>query len=243
MAISAQEVAKELISYTVVTDKDSLVKLLERNGIQMPNNPSDREVTVAVLAASGKSQNFKNELAKLLGSKVPQAAEDYSNFAGDSSDFGFTGIDDFSFTGGEEFFNSNGIQTALASRTQPLNLTPAAKAPSKSEQRKASRVTAENPQGKTAVGLFLQNLGKSLTSQDTINQGVNIGLTSLNNKVQGRSNSLAQETTALTQRQDEIRQQMAASPKKGIGTIGVIGIVLGVVALGATIYFVAKKKK
>ena len=243
MAISAQEVAKELISYTVVTDKGSLVKLLERNGIQMPNNPSDREVTVAVLAASGKSQNFKNELAKLLGSKVPQASEDYSQFVGDSTDFGFTGIDDFSFTGGEGFFNSNGIEAALATRTQPVALTPAAKAPSKREQRRAARVTADNPQGRTGAGLFFQNLLKSATSQDTINQGINIGLTALNNKVQGKSNALAQETTVLTARQDEIRQQMAASPKKGVGTMGWVLIGLGVVALGATIYFMAKKKK
>lgn len=237
MAISAQEVAKELISYTVVTDKDSLVKLLERNGIQMPNNPSDREVTVAVLAASGKSQNFKNELAKLLGSKVPKASEDYSQFVGDSTDFGFTGIDDFSFAGEEDFFNSAGSIIAKAP------VAPTAKAPSRAQQRRAARVTADNPQGRTGAGLFFQNLLKSATSQDTINQGINIGLTALNNKVQGKSNAIAQETTVLTARQDEIRQQMAASPKKGIGTMGWVLIGLGVVALGATIYFMAKKKK
>ena len=33
MALSAIETAKELISYAVVTDKNGLVKLLERNGI------------------------------------------------------------------------------------------------------------------------------------------------------------------------------------------------------------------
>lgn len=242
MAISAQDVARELISYTVVTDKDSLVKLLERNGIEMPKNPSDREVTVAVLTASGKSQNFKDELAKLLGSKVNKAADDYASFVGDSTDFGFTGIDDFAFTGDDNFFGANGIATALAGRTQPVALTPAPTV-SKTAARKQARVTADNPQGKTAVGLFLQNLAKSATSQDTINQGLNIGLTAINNRVQGRSNTLAQETTVLTQQQDQIRQQLAATPRRGMSTATWLLIGLAVVAVGAGIYFVAKKKK
>ena len=36
MPINATQVTNELISYSVVTDKGSLVRLLERNGIQMP---------------------------------------------------------------------------------------------------------------------------------------------------------------------------------------------------------------
>jgi len=230
MAISAQQVAQELISYTVVTDKGSLVRLLERNGIEMPMNPSDKEVTVAVLTASSKSPNFKNELAKLLGSKVPQATEDYTQFVGDSTDFGFTGIDDFSFTGAEEFFNAKGKKDPAA--------TAAAKAAAKQ-----ARVTEANPKGKTGFGLFLQNLGASLTSQDTINAGINVGLTAVNNKIQGRSNALQQETVLLTERQDQLRQQLpSASPKQGMGAMTWVLIGLGVVAIGATIYFVAKKK-
>jgi hypothetical protein len=225
MAVSTQQVARELISYTVVTDKGSLVKLLERNGVQLPMNPSDREVTVAVLAASGKSQNFKNELSKLLTSKVSQAADDYTQFVGDSSDFGFTGIDDFSFTGEEKFFNAPGIK----------DLSKQAK--------KTSRVTETNPQGKSGFGIFLQNLGRSLASEDTINAGLNVGLTSINNRIQNKQNALQQETVLLTQRQDELRQQLpAGAVKKGIGTTGIILIVVGVLAIGATIYFVTKKK-
>jgi len=194
---------------------------LERNGVQLPMNPSDKEVTVAVLAASGKSQNFKNELSKLLTSKVSQAADDYTQFVGDSSDFGFTGIDDFSFTGSDDFFSVNGDKAA----------------------KKSARVTEANPKGKTGFGLFLQNVGKSLASEDTINAGINVGLTSINNRIQNKQNALQQETVLLSQRQDELRQQLpAGAVKSGIGTTGIILIVVGVLAIGATVYFVTKKK-
>jgi len=73
MAVNAQEAVRNMISYTIVTDKDSLVRLLERNGVQMPNNPSDKEVTASVLLASAKSPNFKKELSSLLTSKVPHS--------------------------------------------------------------------------------------------------------------------------------------------------------------------------
>ena len=64
--LNALEIARELISYAVVTDKDGLVKLLQRNGIEMPQNPSDNEVTIAVLMANSKSGVFRNELQKYL---------------------------------------------------------------------------------------------------------------------------------------------------------------------------------
>lgn len=226
MAINAQQVAEELISYSVVTDKGSLVKLLNRNGIKMPNNPSDKEVTVAVLSASAKSPTFKKELASFLTKKVPAAAKDYSSFVGDASDFGFTGVDDFV-----------GFNTAIANIGASVANT---KKPTAAELRKQSRVTADNPQGKTGVGLFLQNLTKSLTSPDTINAGLNIGLTAINNKVQSKANALQNETVVLTQQQDELRQQLPVT-KTGMSTTTWVFVGLGVVALGATIYFVAKK--
>lgn len=232
MAINAQQVAQELISYTVVTDKSSLVRLLQRNGIKMPNNPSDKEVTVAVLAASAKSPNFKKELASFLTAKVPQAAKDYQSFVGDASDFGFTGVDDFV---GFNIGSVSNIGTSVAAAKKPATTT---------SSKKQSRITADNPQGKTGVGLFLQNLTKSLTSQDTINAGLTVGLTAINNKVQSKSNALQYETAILTQQQDMLRQQLPYTSTMGSGmsTTTVVLLVLGVAAVGATIYFVSKKK-
>lgn len=243
MAINAQLIAEELISYTVVTDKNSLVRLLERNGVQMPSNPSDKEVTIAVLTASGKSANFKNELANLLAEKAPKAGEDFSQFIGDSSDFDIASIDTFNFTGVDDFVGFNvgsrlsSIGTSVASTQQkPVKKT------STLDLKRQSRITAQNPKGKTGAGLFLANLTESLTSKETINSGLQVGLTAINNKVQGKNNALQQETNLLTQRQDEIRQQLAVAPKKGLSAVTWVLIGLGVVALGATIYFVAKKK-
>ena len=232
MAINAQDVARQLISYAVVTDKNGLVKLLERNGIQMPNNPSDSEVTVAVLAASGKSQTFKNDLAKYLTIQADKAAKSETNFVGDSTDFGFTGIDDFSFTGGEDFFNATAAEKAAKK---------AAAATAKATKRE-SRVSETNPQGKTGFGLFLQRIGQGLTSQDTVNAGINLGLTAINNRIQGRSNAVQQEAVVLTQQQDQLRQQITTQKKAGLSTTSWVFIGIGVIALGGIIFYIAKKK-
>lgn len=229
MAINSAEAAQNMIAYTVVDDKGSLVKLLERNGVRIPSDASDSAVTMATLTASSKSANFKNELAKLLTKKAKKAGGEFENFVGDSSDFGFTGIDDFSFTGGlTPTFTSN---LSKATTTTP----------SKSAQRQASRVSATNPQGKTGLGLFFQNLGKSLASEDTINAGLNIGLTAINNKVAGKQNALQSEAAIITQKQDEVRQNLAQAPA-GSKTLTYVFVGVGVLALGAIIYFVAKKK-
>jgi hypothetical protein len=229
MAINAAEAAQNMIAYTVVEDKGSLKSLLERNGVQMPSNCSDKEITVATLTASAKSPNFKNELAKLLTKKVKKANQDFANFVGDSSDFGFTGIDDFSFIGATPQFT----QQVAASTSKVTN-----PALSKSQQK---RVSATNPQGKSGIGLFLQNLGKSLASEDTINAGLNIGLTAINNKVAGKQNALQSEATVITQKQDEVRQNLAQAPA-GSKTLTYVFVGVGVLALIGVIYFVAKKK-
>lgn len=229
MAVNAQEAVRNMISYTVVTDKDSLVRLLDRNGVQLPSNPSDSEVTASVLLASAKSSNFKKELTNLLTSKVPQAGSDFASFVGDSSDFGFTGIDDFSFTGGDNFFSLTAEEKA-------------AKAQAKAVVKKG-RVTETNPQGKTGIGLFFSNLGKAIASPDTINAGLNIGLTAVNNKIQGKSNALQQETVILTEKQDQIRQDLAAAGKPVGGKFPTWGwVVLGLAVVGGVIYAVTRKK-
>jgi hypothetical protein len=229
MAINAAEAAENMIAYTVVEDKGSLKSLLERNGVQMPSNSSDKEIIIATLTASSKSPNFKSELAKLLTQKAKKAGDDFKNFVGDSSDFGFTGIDDFSFTGG-------------LTPTFTSNLSQAAATPKPSlSTKKQSRVSATNPQGKSGVGLFFQNLGRSLSSEDTINAGLNIGLTAINNKVAGKQNVLQGEAALITQKQDEVRQSLAQSPQGG-KTLTYVFVGVGVLALIGIVYFVAKKK-
>jgi len=229
MQINATEAVRNMLSYTLATDRDSLIKLLERNGVVVPQNPSDREVTAAVLLASAKSTNFKQELSKLLTSKFPNANKDYASFVGDSSDFGFTGIDDFSFVGEDEFFGANGKPTSKDIRS------------TRKAAKTTTRLESAKKGEKTGFGKFLSNLGQAVSSPDTLNAGMNIGLTAVNNRVQGRSNALQQETAVITQQSDQIKQELGR-PTGRMSTGAIIGVVVGVVAVIGIVYYVAKKK-
>ena len=231
MAVSALQVTEEALSYAVVTDKDGLVRLLKRNGVVVGNNPSDKEVTIAVLMASAKSPNFKNELSTFLTGKVKEAGETLS-FVGSSQDFGFTGIDDFQFTGSEDFFNATAAEKAAKK---------AADAQAAAAKRQA-RITADNPQGKTGVGLLLANIGKALTSQDTINAGIQIGLNKINNKTQADANNISNQAAALQAQQDELRANMGTPSKKTSATTYII-IGAGVLVAITAIYLIVKAKK
>lgn len=229
MQINATEAVRNMLSYTLATDRDSLIKLLQRNGVVVPQNPSDTEVTAAVLLASSKSANFKQELTRLLTMKFPAANQDYASFVGDSSDFGFAGIDDFSFVGEDEFFGANGNP-----KTPNVRKT-------RKDTRTAARLESAKKGEKTGFGKFLSNLGQAASSPDTLNAGLNIGLTAVNNKVQGRSNALQQETALITQQSDQIKQDLG-KPTGKMGTGAIIGIVVGIAAVAGIIYYVTKKK-
>jgi hypothetical protein len=242
MAINAVDVTQSLLSYTVVNDKGSLVALLERNGIKMPNNPSDSEVTASVLLASSKSANFKSELAKLLTKKAEEAGTEFKSFVGQM--MGFTGIDDYSFTGIEGFANAPGdLPRASAGlpnvKPKPVTLPANISAP--------SGVVTAPKKGKTKAGTVLGSIGKwlgeNVLTKDNINAGVQIGLTSINNKVQGKSNALQSETNTLTQMQDDIRasQGKAAGGSK-LSTMAWVGIGVGVIAVVGLVIYLSKKK-
>jgi len=220
MALNSLETAKELISYAVVTDKNGLVKLLERNGIQLPNNPSDNEVTVAVLMANQKSGVFRNELKKYLVGLVPDVANYTTELSGDVN---FTGTDDFSFTAGDDnFFNATAIE------------------------KKALRVTDTNPTGKTKVGVALASIGSffkdNILTKDNINAGVQIGLTSLANKTQSQQNAVTAQSLQLQGYQDTLRQQLPNAAKKS-NTMLYVWISVGVLAVGVLGFVLYKSYK
>lgn len=231
MAVSALQVTEEALAYALVTDKNGLVKLLKRNGVVIGNNPSDNEVSVAVLMASAKSPNFKNELATFLTSKVKEAGENLS-FVGTSQDFGFTGIDDFQFTGDDDFFNATAAERA-AKRTAAAQAAAA---------KRQSRVTADNPQGKTGAGLLLSNIGRALRSEDTINTGIQIGLNRINNRTQADANNINRQAVELQAKQDEIKANMGTPSKKtSVTTYIIVGA--GVLVAITAIYLFVKAKK
>jgi len=230
MPINATQAVRELISYTIVTDKQSLVKLLERNGIKLPSNPSDNDVTIAVLLATSKSPNFKNELSKLLTSKVSEASSEFSNLVGDDKDFGFTGVDDLGFVADEKFFNQTG-----------LNLTPTF-TQNLASATKSAQATTTKP--KTKVGSAIASIGKffkeNVLTSENINTGLQLGMTTLNNKIQSKQNAVQTEALILQQQQDQIRNQVGA--RGGISTNTIIIGVVGLALVGTIIYVLTKKK-
>jgi hypothetical protein len=234
MALDALQVTRSLLSYQVVNDKDSLVKLLKRNGIQMPEGASDAEITSAVLLASAKSPNFKKELASLLASSAKPAGEKFSSFVG--QDMGFTGIDDFGFTGGgEEFYGNNGVKSVAPAPALKISATPSV------------TVKPAVVKEKTGAGKALASIGNffktSVLTKENIDTAVQIGLTKINTKTQAKANQVAQEGAILQQYQDEIRNQQAASQKQGLSTGAWIGIGLGVAAVVGIVIFFATRKK
>jgi hypothetical protein len=220
-SLNALETARELISYAVVTNKNGLVKLLERNGIEMPNNPSDNEVTVAILMANGKSGVFRNELQKYLSSLVPEVAE-YTDFLGSSS-LGFTGTDDFSFTAG-------------GGSLVPKTYVPATNVPS----------TPTAKAGGTKFGNTLRSIGQFLKTNvltpENINAGVQIGLTSMANKTQTKQNQVNAEALQLQGYQDSLRQQLPNAAKKS-NTMLYVWIGVGVLAVGVLGFVLYKQYK
>jgi len=246
---NAVELTRELIAYTVLTDKNSLVELLSKNGIKLTPSASDKEVTVATLLASSKSTNFKNDLVVLLGKNLPKAANDFKEFVGGSEMFGFTGIDDFSFTGAEDFWKNATADEKLTLNYIPKGLSKppittsfgykpmGLKTPTTTYNPSTSSDTTTKPKG-----TFLAGVGKFLAdnifTKENINAGVQIGLTKINNKVQSQSNAVQQEAQVLQDTQDQMRSQLPE--KKSNNTL--VYVVGGVAVLGIIGYLVFKKK-
>lgn len=234
MTIDALQVTRSLLAYQVVNDKDSLVRLLKRNGIKLGMNPSDSEVTSAVLFASGKSSNFKKELASLLASNAKKAGSEFASFVGNQSDFGFTGIDDFSFTGGgEEFFGGNGVRDIKSPTPPKISATPT-----------QVNVKAPKPKkDKTTAGSVLAWFGQNVFTKENIDTAVQVGLTKINTKTQNQANQVAQEGLTIQQYQDDIRNKQANDNKQGLSTGAWIGIGVGALALVGIVFYLTRRGK
>lgn len=231
--LTATQTVQELISYNIVKDKNALVRLLERNGVQMPSNPSDNEVTVAVLLANQKSPSFRKDLGNLLGNNFGKAQDDFKSFVATEEDFGFTGIDDFynnppknysvgngtaftAFTGAEGFYNGDG---------------------------KKKRISLENPKGKSKVGLALGTIANTVFTQENINSGIQLGLGALANKQASKQNSIQENASVLAAQQDAINKQINAPSSKKSNTTTYILIGVGVVALLGVVYAITQSGK
>jgi hypothetical protein len=239
--IDAKKAVQELISYTVVTDKGKLEKLLMRHGVKLGNATSDKDVTTAVLIANRKSNSFKNELAKVLQDKLPEAGEKFSNIVGNSQDFGFTGVDDVTymkgFTGVDDFSDftgwddfKNGIGDLNPSFIQNLNQA-------------SSIAAASNSKPKTKAGAAISSIWQftktNILTPDNINAGIQAGLSKVNADSAARQGGAEQQAYLLQQQQMQMQRQV--KPSASSNTILYVGI--GAVALIGIIFLVVKSKK
>lgn len=236
---STKEVTREVIAYSLITDKSGMLQLLERNGVQMPKNPSDKEVTIAVLMAAAKSPVYKQELAKYLTGKVKDAqgkiGPGYKSFAADDRDFGFTGLSDFQNADAASvnaaLFNVGSIAGTAASGKSVASPVPAAS------------------KGKTAVGSALASIGdflkNNILTKDNIQAGINLGLSSIANKTAAGANQTQAEALAIQQRQAEIDANISQTQKAGglTSTTKYILIGVGVLVVVATVVIVIKNSK
>lgn len=224
-SVNAVDVTRDMLAYTLNNDKQSLIKLLSRNGIQIPADASDKDVAMAVLLASSKSSVFKSELVTLLSAKIEDVNREFQSFVGGQFDIG-TQEDKTMFTGSEDFFNATG------KKKEPVTYQSQFTAIGKAMEKKQKQ---SQPKEKGKVWAWL---GENVFTKDNINAGINIGLTTLNNKIQSKRNQVEFEASEITDRQD---QQIREKAKGGVSTQTIVIAVVGIALVGAMVYYFTKK--
>jgi hypothetical protein len=256
MALNTKLAIQELLSYTIVTDKGSVISLLKRYGVKLSDKPSDAEVTTAVLVASKKSKAFKKDLSKLLQDKLPKAGEEFKNIVGNSQDFGFTGVDDVTympniswtgtddfndFTGWDDFQAATGkkstkdisqYRTQFESTFKPKGVSTVAP----SSMQKAAK-------GKTGVGNALSSFWiftkENVLTKDNINSGIQYGIDKINRDTLAKQNALEQQALLLQQQQDAMRSKVGG----GISGNTVLYVGVGIIALAGIGFLIYKQSK
>jgi hypothetical protein len=235
---NTQLAVQELISFSIVSDKQGVVNLLRRNGIKLPSNPSDKDVTMALLVANKKSAMFKNELSKYLTDKVKDAGEAFSNIVGNSQDFGFTGVDDVTympnFTGVNDFncFTGWDDYKAITGLT-PSTISGINTAIEKKKQSDAKKTG-------TTAGNFLRWINANVITKENVNAAVQYGLTKQNQKLAERDNALAEQALILQQQQADMTNR---GVKAGVSGTTILYISIGVIALVGIGFVIYKSKK
>jgi hypothetical protein len=233
---NAVVLTRELLSYTILTDKKSIIDLLNKNGVSLSQNATDNQVNVATLIASSKSPNFKADLIDLLASKTNSAINTFQNFSGANDMYGFTGVDDLAFTGSDDFWkNVNGIDEGVNNTKESWS-----KIIEASKNKKANANLLVDVNKKTGAkdtkerGAFWKGIGNFLSTnvltKENINQGLQIGLTSINNKVQAKQNAVQQEALFLNETQNQMQNDLNNRNKPNklwliLGVVGGLGII------------------
>jgi hypothetical protein len=268
--MNAQLITKNSLAYTMATDKPAVTGLLRKHGVNVSDSESNTKVIGFAIRTCGAKPTFKKDLSQLLSKKACEAGEKYQSFTGfvgfvaDSSDFGFTGVDDFqSFLVLGRKKNKEapevrrqpiGVLSANESKTADIRNTGSPTVGGRlNSSNTASGNTASNDGSNSRgskTGNFFSNLGswvkQNLLTEQNIQTGVDLGLTSLNNKLQNKANKEQQQAAEIAARQAEIerdlRKNQPGAMAGGNKTVTYVLIGVGVLMVGTLIYMVAKKK-
>lgn len=258
MAINTKKGVQELISYSIVTDKNGVIRTLKRNGVKLRDNASDAEVTKAVLIAN-KHTTFRKDLANFLQGKLKEGGEKFHSIVGNSQDFGFTGVDDFTyekgftgvddfndFTGWDDFKSANATTTFSVSKPT-LGYTPKGLGGGMTTSSLSTSVSDTTTQktGKTKVGSALAGIWgfvkENVLTKDNINAGIQAGLGKVNADTAARQNALDQQAIMLQQQQQDMANQLGKK-QAGVSGTTIIYIGVGLIAVVGISYLIFKKK-
>lgn len=239
MATNAIQATRESLAYALIKNKSGLIALLKRNGVEVPSGITDKQLTVALLAAAAKSPTFKNDLSAFLSQNLPTKQE-FASFVADDKMFGFTGIDDFMYADNV----SGGGSTGLSILTGGASTVKKVASPSTISSTSISKLTGATssgyaPTGATSAGTLTnvgnykpsvtlndigqtQQTGKTgsglwswlkdnLLTQENIQQGINLGITAIANKQQQKGNQIQNEAAEIQKKQEEMITQLSRS--------------------------------
>lgn len=214
----AEDVMTNSIAQLVGNNKNGLVKILRKNGVDIDKNISDNEIITAVYTGVAKSPAFALDLKKLIYSTAQDAyassPKGYASAVGDGK--ANTGLDWGGVTA------SGGGSTGGLGTLQQTSGT-------------------GTKFGQTGIGKFLGGL----FTKDTVSGLVNTGVNALSSKLAAKQDQKmlenaialkAQETQAALAKEQEIK----ARNKWLVPTVVIGGIVL-VVVVGIIVYKKTKK--
>lgn len=218
--LQANDVIVSSIGVIYAEDKESLIKMLQRAGLKIDANASEKNILGASIEAVKDSASFRNDLKKYLSFYAKEG--EYNNY-----------VDD-------DFFNQSSASLGLPTRAERLTtLTPTASATASATSSKKKK------EGGTAVGNFLRSVFTRENIDTAINTGVNFYSTKLQQRAnrEGEQRAIDFEIAKARAAAEQARAAEAQSllPRKNAWVAPVL-IVTGLLVVGTVIYFVVRKK-
>lgn len=210
-----KKASEELIAWTAKHDTKSLIKILQRNGVNIKDNASVNEVNIATLAAL-RSKSFMRDLSLLLSKN---AVEHAAVFTTDRK---------VNVGGPEELNNLSGAND------------PAPGAPTNATTNSPSSTTTSS--GSNVGGFLKANVLTKENINAFLTTGLNALNTSFANKNESMKQKTAElQYMQQTAYQTPAGAPPPAAAKSNTMTYVLIGV--GVVAVGFGLYFALRKKK